>query len=45
MSTYEIYWDDLTEDAQTRMKEIYHENISLIPLAIIDIEVEEDEEE
>jgi hypothetical protein len=39
---YEIYWDDLTEEAQLRLKELYHENIELSPLAIIDIESEEE---
>ncbi len=39
---YEIYWDDLTEEAQLRLKELYHENIELSPLAIIHIESEEE---
>ncbi len=39
---YEIYWDDLTEEAQSRLKGLYHENIGLCPLAIIDIEEEEE---
>jgi hypothetical protein len=39
---YEIYWDDLTEEAQSRLKELYHENIELCPLAVIDIECEEE---
>ena len=38
--TYKIYWHDLNEDAQERLKEVYHENIELAPLAIIDIEQE-----
>lgn len=39
---YEIYWHDLTEDAQVRLKGLYHDNIELCPLAIIDIENEEE---
>lgn len=39
---YEIYWDDLTEEAQARLKGLYHGNIELCPLAIIDIESEEE---
>ena len=40
MEQYEIYWDDLTEEAQERLKDLYHENIDLNPLAIIDVEEE-----
>jgi hypothetical protein len=45
MTSYEIYWDDLNEDAQERMQELWYENIDLSPLAIIDIEDEEEEQE
>ncbi len=38
METYEIYWEDLNEKAQERLKNIYHDNINLSPLAILDIE-------
>ncbi len=38
MKQYEIYWSDLSKEAQERLKDIYHENIELSPLAIIDIE-------
>lgn len=38
MKTYEIYWDDLTEEAQERLQDLNHENIELSSLAIIDIE-------
>lgn len=39
----EIYWDDLNASAKKRLKkDLYHENIDLSPIAIIDIE-EEDE--
>jgi len=38
MKTYEIYWRDLTIVAKERLKELYHSNIDLTPLAIIDIE-------
>jgi hypothetical protein len=41
MKTYRIYWNDLSEEAQEKFKELYHENIELSPLAIIDIEEEE----
>jgi hypothetical protein len=41
MKSYEIYWDDLNEEAQERLKEIYHDNIGLSPLAVIDIEDDE----
>uniref|UniRef100_A0A6M3JGZ5 Uncharacterized protein n=1 Tax=viral metagenome TaxID=1070528 RepID=A0A6M3JGZ5_9ZZZZ len=40
MKSYEIYWKDLNVEAQERLKEMYHENIDLAPLAIIDIEDE-----
>ena len=40
MKQFEIYWEDLNEEAQERLKEIYHENIDLSPLAIIDLEDE-----
>jgi len=37
----EIWWDDLTDTAKTELKKkgIYHDNISLSPLAIIELEV------
>lgn len=35
---YEIYWSDLNKKAQKRLKDLYHDNIDLSPLAIIDIE-------
>ena len=35
---FEIYWSDLTTEAQERLQIIYHENIELSPIAIIDIE-------
>ena len=38
MKHYEIYWHDLSEEAQERFKDLYHENIDISPLAIIDIE-------
>ncbi len=44
MKTFEIYWDDLTEEAQTRMQEMYHENIGMLPIAIVDIEDEEEDD-
>jgi hypothetical protein len=41
MTSYEIWWNDLTDEAKERLAELYHENIDLNPLAIIDIEDEE----
>ena len=38
MESYEIFWNDLTVEAQERLKELYHDNIDIAPLAIIDIE-------
>jgi hypothetical protein len=40
METIEIYWDDLTPEAQERNKALYHENIDLSPIAIIELETE-----
>ncbi|WP_268225347.1 hypothetical protein [Sinomicrobium oceani] len=37
MAQYEIYWNDLTEEARERLKDLYHENIDLSPLAIFDV--------
>lgn len=38
MNTYEIYWYDLNEEAQDRLKDLYHDNVDLTPLAIVDLE-------
>ena len=38
MKQFEIYWSDLTKEAKERLQELYHENIELAPLAIIDLE-------
>lgn len=35
---YQIYWSHLTPEAQEAFKDLYHENIELNPLAIIDID-------
>jgi len=40
MEEYEIYWNDLNDEAQERLKELWHENIDLSPLAIVNIEEE-----
>jgi len=40
MVSFEIYWDDLTPEAQKRLKLLWHENVGLGPLAIIDLESE-----
>ena len=44
MQSYEIYWDDLTQEAKERLMPMYHENIDLVPIAVVDIEDEEPEE-
>ena len=38
MKSYEIYWNDLSDEAKERLKDLYHDNIDLSPLAIIDVE-------
>lgn len=38
MESYEIYWSDLTEEAQERLQGMYHENIDISPIAFVDIE-------
>jgi len=38
MKQYEIYWSDLSEQPQKRLIDLYHDNIYITPLAIIDIE-------
>lgn len=43
MKTFEIYWDDLTEESKERLKELYHDNIELAPIAIIDLEEDDDD--
>lgn len=45
MKSFEIYWSDLTYEAQKRLKELYHENIELTPIAIVDIENTEDHDD
>ena len=35
MNNYEIYWNDLTDEAKAKLKPIYHSNINLAPLAVI----------
>jgi len=45
MKEFEIYWDDLTEEAQERLKEVYHDNIDLTPLAYIELMIEGGEDE
>ena len=41
MRSLEIYWDDLTDEAKERLHLIDHENVDMSPIAIVDIEVEE----
>lgn len=38
MKQHEIYWSDLSEEAQKRLIGLYHDNIDVTPLVIIDIE-------
>ena len=38
MNNYEIYWNDLSDEAKARLKPIYHSNINLTPLAIVERE-------
>lgn len=45
MAQYEIYWSDLTEDAQERLSGMYHDNIEMSPIAIVDIEDDDDIED
>jgi len=40
MVSYEIYWDDLTEEAKIRLGKLHHANIDLSPLAIIEVNEE-----
>ena len=41
MSSYEIWWDDLTNAAKERLAALKHDNVDLSPLAIVDVEEEE----
>lgn len=41
MKSFEIYWNDLTPEAQERLKGLNHDNIELTPIAIVEIENEE----
>jgi hypothetical protein len=38
MEHYEIYWSDLTPEAQERLTGMYHESLDLNSIAIIDID-------
>lgn len=38
MGQFEIYWNDLTDEAKERLSELYHENVEISPLAVIEIE-------
>jgi hypothetical protein len=38
MTTYSIFWNDLTDTAKERLSVLYHENIDVGPIATIDIE-------
>jgi len=37
MTSYEIYWSDLNKEAKDRLRDLYHENIELSPLAIVEV--------
>lgn len=46
MKRFEIYWNDLTDEAKERLAELEHDNIDLYPIATIeleDINIEEDD--
>jgi len=43
MKTFDIYWSDLNVKAKAKFKELYHDNIDLNPIAIIEIEEDESE--
>ena len=46
MKIIEIYYDDLNASAKKRLKkDLYHENIGLSPIAIIEIEEEYEPDE
>lgn len=38
MNSYEIYWHDLNEEAQVRLNDLYHDNVDVTPLAIVNLE-------
>lgn len=38
MNSYEIYWYDLNDKAQDRLKDLYHDNVDITPLAIVNLE-------
>lgn len=42
MELYEIYWDDLTPEAQERLKKIYHQNMDTMPLTTFTIESDDE---
>jgi hypothetical protein len=45
MAQFEIYWDDLTDEAKERLSDLNHGNVDLTPLAVIEVEdVEEIDE-
>ena len=44
MAQFEIYWDDLTDEAKERLSDLYHGNIDLAPLAIIEVDDEKSED-
>lgn len=43
MKTFQIFWDDLTEEAQERLQELHDDNFDIMPIATIDIEDDEEE--
>lgn len=47
MLNFEIYFDDLSEDAQNRFRDagLWHENIDLAPLAIFEMDDEENDDD
>ncbi len=45
MKSIEIWWEDLTIEAQERLIDLYHDNIDIVPVAIIDIEEDDNLED
>ena len=38
MAQFEIYWDDLTDEAKERLSDLNHGNVDLAPLAVIEVD-------
>jgi len=44
MESFEIYWSDLTPEAKKRLSGLYHDNIEISPIAIIETVEDFDDE-